>query len=1024
MLSVATIIAALVLYIGFLFLIAQWVERGSLHARRLAGSPLVYVLALAVYCTSWTYYGSVGNAASSGALFLTIYLGPTMMIALWWLVLRKLVRIKAAHRITSIADFISARYEKSPALAAIATIIALVGITPYIALQLKSVTSTFTTMVAAGGAGGAWGEGPIGLAVVATMTAFTIAFGARRLDPTERQPGMIVALAVQGIVKLVAFLAVGVFVTYIMYDGFGDIFQRLSESPFQGLMGRAGEDISAYLTWMTYLVLAMSAIVFLPRQFHVAVVENSDENHIRTAMWLLPLYLLLINIFVIPIAVGGLLQGQPIQEADTFVLELPLSQNRPWLALMAFIGGFSAATGMVMVSGMTTATMIVNHLVLPSLEWLKGLDFLRRNLLQVRWVVIAFVLFLGYLIERLIGESYTLVNMGLISFAAALQFAPAILGGIFWRRGNKTGSILGLSAGFLTWTYTLLLPSLVKSGWLSMSLLEQGPLGIQFLRPEQLFGLVGLSPLTHTLFWTMTFNVGLYVLGSLYFEQSEEERELADAFVDALVAGPTLRLLAYGEAHIDIASKCDVLEGLLSQYFNDVQVANIIEFSLDAVGIEEKAQISVAELAEFYGEVERVLAGSIGAAAAHRTMERDVLMTPEEASELSGMYGRILADLQVSPEELRSRFDYYEERERLLSSQATELEEMVAERTRGLKAAADVSRAATSILDVEELIQQSVELIRKRFDLYYVGLFLVGEAGKWAVLEAGTGEAGRAMLGRGHRLEVGGTSMIGWSVAHGEARIAQVAKEDAVRLATPELPETRSEAALPLRSRGQVVGALTVQSTRPGAFDEATIAVLQTMADQLAVALDNARLFAEAQEALAAERRAYGQLSGEAWQKLLRGRTEWGYRYVNQEVVPIEETPQPEIMKAAEKNERVQTEGDGAVLDVPIKVRDQAIGTLRFRKDGTDQKWTIEEKKLLDALSEELGRTLESARLYEDTQRRAARERLTGEITSRIRESLDVEAVLQVAAREMRAALNLEEAEVRIMLSALEEGDV
>ncbi len=1009
MFNVVTIIVALTLYIGCLFLIALWVERGSLRARRLANSPLVYVLALAVYCTSWTYYGSVGNAASSGMLFLTIYLGPTLMIALWWLVLRKLVRIKNIHRITTIADFISARYERSSVLAAIVTVIALVGIAPYIALQLKSVTSTFTTMLATSDVSGTLSRGTIGLVTVVVMTAFTIIFGARRLDPTERQPGMVVALAVQGIVKLAAFLAVGIFVTYFMYDGFGDIFQRLSESSFQGLMNWAGEDIPAYFNWMTYLILSMSAIIFLPRQFHVAVVENSDEEHIRTAMWLLPLYLLLINIFVIPIAVGGLLQGYPAQEADTFVLGLPLGQGQLWLALVVFIGGFSAATGMVIVSAMTISTMIVNHLLLPLIEWLGGGKFLQRNLLRLRWIVIAFVLGISYLIELLIGDSYTLVSMGLISFAAALQFAPSLLGGLFWRRGNKAGSILGLSAGFLTWAYTLLFPSLIKSGWLSMSILERGPLGMQFLRPEQLFGLVGLPSLPHAVFWTMAFNIGLYVLGSLYFKQSEMEQELAEAFVGVLVGAPAMRSFAYGEADIDLTGKCKILEGLLHRYFSDAETANIIAASLDAVGIEGRNQVSVAKLTEFYREVEKALTGAIGSAAAHRTMSRDVLLTPEEKTELSEMYSRILIDLQVSPEELRRRIDYYQEREELLSVEATELEEMVAQRTRGLKAAAEVGRVATSILDVEELIRQSVELIRERFDLYYVGLFLVDEEQKWAVLEAGTGEAGRAMLARGHRLEVGEASMIGWSAAHGEARIAQVAEEDAVRLATPELPDTRSEAALPLRSRGQVIGALTVQSDRPNAFDEATIAVLQTMADQVAVALDNARLFAEVEEALEAERRAFGQISREAWREMLHRREAWGYRYANQTLVPLQE-----VKEGVQRREDVVRVSEEGTLSVSLKVRDQAVGTLRFRKEGEDVDWTADERSLIRVLVERLGVALESARLYEDIQRRAARERLASEITSRVRASTDVDNILRTAIEELGRSLRASEGLIQL----------
>ncbi len=342
------------------------------------------------------------------------------------------------------------------------------------------------------------------------------------------------------------------------------------------------------------------------------------------------------------------------------------------------------------------------------------------------------------------------------------------------------------------------------------------------------------------------------------------------------------------------------------------------------------------------------------------------------------------------------------------------LEERVADRTRNMEASAQVARAATSILEIDQLIREVVELIRERFDLYYVGLFLAEEAGEWAVLRAGTGEAGRAMLARGHRIRVS-EGMVGWSIAHAQARVSEEVGADAVRLATAELPDTRSEAALALRSRGQVLGALTVQSDRPGVFDEQTIAVLQTMADQVAVAIDNARLFAESQEALEAERRAYGELSEQAWRELLRTRTEWGYRYANRLVTPVEGDWPPEMRQAERTGHGVQAPagaetGDGAggpTLAIPLRVRGQVIGALRFCKEDASEAWTAEEISLLETLIDRLAQALEGARLYRDTQSRAARERLLGEISDRMQRAPDVERLMQTAVQDVAAALGV-----------------
>jgi Na+/proline symporter/signal transduction histidine kinase len=683
MLSPVAVLTAFCTYMGVLLLTCLWVERKYAKGESPANNPVVYSLSLAVYCTAWTYYGSVGNAATAGLTFLAVYLGPTISVVLWWTVLRKLVRIKTKYHITSIADFISARYDKSQAVAALATLIALVGAMPYIALQFKAVISTFSIITTSGTAADSSTATIIGPIVALLMFLFTVMLGMRRLDPTERHPGLVMAVAAESVVKLVAFLLAGVFVTYFMFNGFGDIFSRMLELP---------EDIplmetASPVTWITVLVLSMSAILFLPRQFHVTVVENFDERHFRTAMWLFPLYMLLINLFVLPIAFGGLLIGYPAQAADTFVLALPLDAGHKALSLLVFIGGASAATGMIMVSSITLATMVTNHFLLPAIGWVPSLGFLRRHLLKCRWVAVATVIGIGCWFERQMGLSYMLVGMGLISFAAVLQFAPALLGGIFWRAGNRAGALLGLTAGFLTWLYTSLLPAFVRGGWLSDTLLTNGPWGIRFFKPEKLFGVSTLEPLSHTVFWSLLFNIGLYVVGSLLFRQSPEDRKLARDFVGALSReSPGVRS-GQPAALIDLKVKKAMICDVLADYFPRSDAALITEACAHRVGLKGKERVPVTDYAELYGQVERLLGGSIGAPAAHKALTEAGIFTRDDAKELAEVYAEILADLKVTPEELRRKIDYYQEREALLTRTAAELEEQVQERTLDLEAA-------------------------------------------------------------------------------------------------------------------------------------------------------------------------------------------------------------------------------------------------------------------------------------------------------------------------------------------------
>ncbi len=337
-------------------------------------------------------------------------------------------------------------------------------------------------------------------------------------------------------------------------------------------------------------------------------------------------------------------------------------------------------------------------------------------------------------------------------------------------------------------------------------------------------------------------------------------------------------------------------------------------------------------------------------------------------------------------------------------------------RSRYLQASVEVGQVASLILETDPLVRQTVELIRERFGFYYVGLFLVDEPGQWAVLRAGTGEAGQSMLARGHRLLIGGSSMIGWCIANAQPRIAQVAERDAVRLATAELPDTRSEAALPLRTRGKVIGALTVQSDRPGVFDESVLAVLQIMADQVANVIENARLFAESQAALSTASMAYGELTREGWRAMLQANRELGFRFSRSAVTPAAGEWQPEMLEAVRAGQSVISNATAQpTLAIPLKVRDQVVGVLDLQRATPDRPWTDADQVLVETLTEQLSAALESARLYQDTQRRAARERAIGQVAGRIRETLDMEAMLRTAAEQICQTLGLEDLVVRLI---------
>ncbi|MEM9050397.1 MAG: sensor histidine kinase [Pseudomonadota bacterium] len=605
------LILASTAYVALLFLVAFVADRQAAAGRaRWLQSPLIYTLSISVYCTGWTFYGAVGSAARSGLEFAAIYTGPTLVFIGWWVLLRRLVRIGHDQGITSIADMLSSRYGKSPVIAVVVTLIAVIGATPYIALQLQSLTLSFEVLALS--SGGAPQPEVTAFWLAAGLAVFTILFGTRNVDANERHHGVVTAIAFEAIVKLAALIAVGLFVVWGLAEGPADVFSRTPP----GLLD-AAETFDA--RWAGITFLSAAAVICLPRMFQVTVVENVDERHLATAAWAFPLYLFLICLFVLPIAVMGLSLMPPEANPDLFVLTLPLSQGQEALALLAFLGGFSSATSMVIVAAIALSTMISNHLVMPL--WLATSDRqntsagdVRSVLIASRRIGIAAVLILGYLYFRLTGGSDALASIGLIAFAGAAQLLPALLAGLFWPGATRTGALLGVTAGFCFWGYTLFLPSFEGGFLLSAATIEEGLWGWAALRPQALFGLQGFDPLIHTLFWSMSANTAFLLLGSLVTRQSPLERVQAAIFADpgGQLRGPHGAVIRRSATSVDLYTLAERILGrpAARRLFTELARSQNIEDRLP-----EPDAAVIARL-------ERALAGAVGAASAHAMVDQ------------------------------------------------------------------------------------------------------------------------------------------------------------------------------------------------------------------------------------------------------------------------------------------------------------------------------------------------------------------------------------------------------------------
>ncbi|MFC5527613.1 NahK/ErcS family hybrid sensor histidine kinase/response regulator [Rhodanobacter ginsengisoli] len=511
------------LYVGLLFVVAYAGDRRPLYPRQPRLRPIVYSLALAVYCSSWTFYGAVGTAARDGLAYLPIYLGPILLFVFGFGLLRRLLQMVRQRNITSIADFIAARFGKSHGLAALVAVIAVIAVVPYIALQFKAVATSFGVLSDLGHGAVTAGGTDTALWCALLLAAFTILFGTRSIDATEHHHGLMLAIALESLIKLLAFVALA---GYALWRGPGLV------STVQLPLTQLSHGLSP--GFLAQTMLAFCAMFCLPRQFQIGMVECEDAGDLRRARWLVPAYLVIISLAVLPIVAAG--AHMPLVRdgtADAWVLTLPMAYGDRGVALLAFLGGFSAAIGMVIMASVALSIMISNDLVMPALLRIRRLHLEQRSdlsqlVLGVRRVAIVGLALMAYAYYRVAADAENLAATGLLAFAAVAQFAPALVAALYWRGASRRGVVTGLVGGFIVWLYTLLLPAMLRSGhWL-----QDGPFGWNWLRPQALFHLSGWDPVMHCTFWSLLVNIGCLVLVSLRFRPSLEERLHAAMFMD------------------------------------------------------------------------------------------------------------------------------------------------------------------------------------------------------------------------------------------------------------------------------------------------------------------------------------------------------------------------------------------------------------------------------------------------------------------------------------------------------------
>jgi len=710
--STLQLIVIIALYFILLVIIAWWGQKSGSMGRRWADSPWVYVLSLAVYCTSWTYYGSVGSAATGGYTFLAVYLGPTLAMLVAGPLMQRLLIIKNKLHIGSLPDFLAVRYARSQSIATLACIVCAVGAIPYISLQLKAVNSTLAIMLQSSSENMAGLSEQLPIMIAIAIAAYTILFGVRHLDPTERHPGIILALAFECLFKLLAFIAVGYFVSFILFESPMQIYSELIEhGDLSSQIGKAPDPFH----WITVLLLSASAFFFLPRQFHTIVVENYKPGYFNHARWGFPFYAFLINLFVIPIAMAGLVLTQGTGQADQFVLMIPLQSEQTALSIVVFLGGLTASIGMVMICSMALSGMMVNHLLLPVIERLQALNAGRRLLFPLRWLMVIIVVSASYAFNHYVGEAYSLVGLGLVSFAAIAQLAPSVIGGVFWRKGTLRGARWGVLAGVSVWGYCLVFPMFVYSGVLNEQILQQGPAGIGWLNPESLFYISGFSSLSHGVFWSLACNIFCYILVSLADQQTESERHLKEQFYQLFEEEKNSDLadLVSMPEDVDLYDKRNLILNMLSEYIGPDNSKSLLMDAEDSAGLLDKNYCTLLQLADLNQQIDQRLSGLLGASNSARALQRIALIDQQQQKQLAGYYAQLLTELHIPPQELRRKVNFYQERSELIEShnqqQAKTIDDLQKENLRRQKAENELSALSKGL---EQKVEQRTEQLQ------------------------------------------------------------------------------------------------------------------------------------------------------------------------------------------------------------------------------------------------------------------------------------------------------------------------
>ncbi|HSX60519.1 MAG TPA: PAS domain-containing hybrid sensor histidine kinase/response regulator [Tahibacter sp.] len=631
-------------YVAVLFLVAYWGDARPLYPGRPGLRPWIYSLALAVYCSSWTFYGAVGSAANSTLAYLPIYLGPILLFVFGSGLIERLTRVAKANNITSIADFIGSRFGKSHALGALVTIIAVTAAIPYIALQYKAVALSISVL----GKGQTRTVPPpellqdSALYTALMLALFAILFGTRRVDATEHHHGMVLAVAAESLVKLIAFLIIGLYAQQLSGTTLTVAELRLDWQLPNGFVAQT--------------LLAFTAMFCLPRQFHVGVVECEDPQDVRRARWLFPLYLALFCLFVpVIVAAGRTAAAGTGLTPDVWLLWLPLANDNNLLALLAYIGGFSAATGMVIVASVALATMISNDLVMPLLLRVRALKLDQRHdlssiVLGVRRAAIIVLSLLAVAYYRAMPQGEQLASIGLLSFAAVAQFAPAIIAGLYWRSASRTGVQIGLLAGFAIWGYTLLLPSLAAAGWFDGHWLQTGPLGLSWLRPQALFQLSGWHPLTHGTFWSLLANTGCMLILSLRYRPSMEDRLRAASFLD-LSADRGTSAAGEWRGRVSVGD----LRAIVGRIIGERGARRAFDDYATTTG--KPLQDATAADRPLLQHSERILAASIGAASARRMLTSALRGTGLDFSEAAALLDEASQELRYNRELLSTTME-------------------------------------------------------------------------------------------------------------------------------------------------------------------------------------------------------------------------------------------------------------------------------------------------------------------------------------------------------------------------------